>query len=174
MSIEVIKNKLPEWAKDIRLNVVSVLTESGAPDLTMSQVYFIALACAYASKNGVLAEAMLYESQAYLTREDHDAAKAAASIMAMNNIYYRFTHMVHDKRYQHMPVKLRMNRLANPGTHKTTFELGCLAISAINGCGLCMDSHAEVLLNDGITPLAIQSAVRIAAVMYAVSQVLSI
>jgi alkyl hydroperoxide reductase subunit D len=87
--------------------------------------------------------------------------------MAMNNIYYRFVHLVSDKSFASLPAKLRMNIIANPGIDKLDFELSCLAVSAINGCGMCIDAHAKTLEQAGISKLAIQSAVRIAAVLNA-------
>ena len=95
-------------------------------------------------------------------------------IMAMNNIYYRFIHLASDKSYTSMPAKLRMNVIANPGIDKSNFELNCLAVSAINGCGMCMDAHAHELNKAGISKLAIQSTVRIAAVVNAVAQAMEI
>ena len=81
----------------------------------------------------------------------------------MNNIYYRFLHLVEDVEYQGMPARLRMNVLANPGIDRLDFELLSLAVSAINGCGLCVSSHEKKLRQHGITREMIQSAVRIAA-----------
>jgi alkyl hydroperoxide reductase subunit D len=85
----------------------------------------------------------------------------------MNNIYYRFTHLVGDKAYATMPAKLRMNVIGNPGVSKVDFELNCLAVSAINGCGMCLDAHAHELTKAGLSKLAVQSAVRIASVVSA-------
>jgi lipoyl-dependent peroxiredoxin subunit D len=96
-------------------------------------------------------------------------AKAAASLMAMTNGYYRFTHLASNKEYATLRTGLRMNVMANPGIDKPSFELASLAVSAINGCGMCMDSHEGVLRNHGITAQGVQSAVRIAAVVHAVA-----
>lgn len=165
MSIEQLKSKLPDYAKDIRLNLGSVLTEEGAPDLSLKQVYSIALAASFATKNSEVINSVLAEVSALLTDADIHAAKAATIIMAMNNIYYRFIHLVSDKSYATMPAKLRMNVIANPGTDKTDFELCCLAVSAINGCGMCIEAHTHELTKAGISKLGIQSCIRIAAVI---------
>src|SRR5690606_22595707 len=100
------------------------------------------------------------------------AAKTAASIMAMNNVYYRFTHLASAPDYRAMPAKLRMNAMAKPGVDKADFELWSIAVSAINGCGMCIDSHEKVLRQHGVTTDAIQAAVRIAAVVHAVATTL--
>ncbi|MDF2691231.1 MAG: ahpD, partial [Gammaproteobacteria bacterium] len=158
MNIQTLKEQLPAAAKDIKLNL-AVLTEEGAPELSMPQIYSIALACAYNIKNKSLIEAILAE--AILSEVQIEAAKAAASIMAMNNIYYRFVHLVSDKSYAAMPAKLRMNVIGNPGVDKLDFELCSLAVSAINGCGMCIDSHVKALEQAGASKVAIQSAIRI-------------
>ena len=98
-----------------------------------------------------------------------DGAKAAAAIMGMNNIYYRFLHLVEDGEYQTMPARLRMNVIANHGIDKLDFELISLAVSAVNGCGLCVTSHEKKLRSHDVSREAIQSAVRIAATVHAVA-----
>jgi len=106
-----------------------------------------------------------------LSPEALTAAKAAAAIMGMNNVYYRFTHLVGGD-YGNMPAKLRMNVMAKPGVEKVDFELWSLAVSAINGCGMCMESHEKVVKHGGLTSEQVQAAVRIAAVVHAVASVL--
>ncbi|MDF2939640.1 MAG: ahpD [Gammaproteobacteria bacterium] len=165
MNIQTLKEQLPVCAKDIKLNLSSVLSEEGAADLNLVQIYSIALACAYAVKSRALAEAILAESS--LSEAYIEASKAAASIMSMNNIYYRFVHLASDKSFATMPAKLRMNVIASPGIDKVDFELSCLAVSAINGCGMCIDAHAKTLEQSAVSKLAVQSAVRIAAVINA-------
>lgn len=174
MNIAALKNQLPETAKDIKLNLSTILTEEGAPDLTLPQIMGIALSVAYALKNKTLTETLLSESAVHLGDIEINAAKSSASIMAMNNIYYRFTHLVGDDTFMSMPAKLRMNVIGSPGVDKITFELNCLAVSAINGCGMCMELHTKTLLKGGVSALAIQSAIRIAAVLNAVATALEI
>jgi lipoyl-dependent peroxiredoxin subunit D len=169
MTLEQLKNKLPDFAKDIKLNLSSVLSEEGAGDLSQKQIYNIALAVAYTTKNSCVIESIFAEASKILSDADIHAAKAAATIMAMNNIYYRFVHLTHDKSFATMPAKLRMNVIGNPGIDKIDFELSCLAVSVMNGCGMCIDAHINELLKAGVSKLAIQSAVRIAAVLNAVS-----
>ncbi|TAK78210.1 MAG: alkyl hydroperoxide reductase [Gammaproteobacteria bacterium] len=173
MNIDQLINQLPDYAKDIKLNLSNVLTVEGAPDLSQKQIYIIAMASAYATKNTTLMEAIREEVGDQLAENEIHAAKGAAVIMAMNNIYYRFIHLVNDPSFTRMPAKLRMNIIGNPGISKTDFELICLAVSAINGCGMCIESHTHELVKANISKLAIQSAVRIAAVLNAVATGLS-
>lgn len=168
MSIDSLRLNIKDFAKDIRLNLGSVMSEEGSPDLTLEQINAIALSCAYATKNPDVISAC----EAELSEEIKNAAKSAASIMAMNNIYYRFTHFVSDPEYAKMPAKLRMNVIGNPGISKVDFELMSLAVSAINGCGLCVDSHSKHLVEAGISKSGIQSCIRIAAVINATAQAL--
>lgn len=170
-SIEAIRDALPDFAKDIRLNLGNVLTEEGAPELTLKQIHQIALASAYAVRNAALIQALEAEASTLSTAEIN-ASKAAATIMAMNNVYYRFVHLSNDADYKTMPAKLRMNVIANPGVAKVDFELMSLAVSAINGCGMCIEAHAHELQKHGTTKVQIQSAVRIAATINATVQAL--
>lgn len=167
MSIEVLRNRLPDYAKDIKLNLGAVLSEEGAPDLTMKQIWMIALASSYAAQFSDTWEMMLADAGNYLSEKELEAAKSAAVIMSMNNVYYRFVHLVSDKSFSTLPAKLRMSVIGNPGVDKIDFELCCLAVSALNGCGMCMDAHAKELMQGGVSKVGVQSAVRIAAVVHA-------
>ena len=90
----------------------------------------------------------------------------------MNNVYYRFTHLASAPDYKGLPARLRMNVIGKPGVDKVDFELWCLAVSAINGCGVCIDSHEKILRDAGLSAEQIQAAVRIAAVVHAVAATL--
>jgi alkyl hydroperoxide reductase subunit D len=174
MNIEQLKNSIPDFAKDIKLNFGSVLTQEGAPDLTQKQIFYVALGVAYALKNQLLIEAILADTKDIFSEADIQAAKAAAIIMAMNNIYYRFLHLTNDKSYASMPAKLRMSVIGSPGIDKLDFELISLAISALNGCGMCVDAHINELTKSGISKLGIQSSIRIASVLNAVVAAITI
>ena len=174
MSIKEIRNSLPDYAKDMKINLGTILSEEGSPDLTLTQIYGTALASAYAIKNQRIVDATLSDAQDHLTEADINGAKAAATVMAMNNIYYRFIHLASNKEYGKLPAGLRMNILRDPGIAKVDFELYSLAVSAINGCGLCIDSHEKTLTREGVSQQAVQSAIRIASVLHAVAQTLSI
>lgn len=171
-ALKSIKEQIPNYAKDIKLNLSRVLTEEG-DGIIEKHIHAIALASAYATKHSMLIDMFNNSAQEMLTAEELEAAKAATVIMAMNNIYYRFVHLVSDKSYQQMPAQLRMNIMADPGTDKVTFELMSLAVSAINGCGMCMDSHTQVLIKAGVSKISIQKVIRIAAVIHATAQALS-
>ncbi len=140
--------------------------------LTEQQRWGTLLATALAARNTQLIAAISADAAQHLSPAAMTAAKAAASIMAMNNIYYRFTHLASDPDYATMPARLRMNVIANPGVEKVDFELWSLAVSAINGCGKCIDAHDQVLRKAGVSREAIQQAVRIASVIHAVAATL--
>ena len=169
MSIEALKDALPDYAKDLKLNLSSLANESL---LTEQQRAGTFIACALASRERSTTSAILDEFSAKLSPEALNAAQAAASIMAMNNIYYRFTHLASAPDYKTLPARLRMNVIGKPGIDKTDFELWCLAVSAINGCGVCIDSHEKILRDAGFSAEQIQAAVRIAAVVHAVTATL--
>jgi len=169
MSLSEIKSAIPDYAKDLRLNLDSVLGETGAPGLNSKQIGLVALASAIASRHEPLVAAIAVEAAKHASAQELNGARTAAAIMAMNNVYYRFTHLVGEPEYQTLRAGLRMNAMANPGCDKLDFELCSLAVSAINGCGMCMDSHEKTLRKHGLSAQAIQSAVRIAAVVHAVA-----
>jgi alkyl hydroperoxide reductase subunit D len=166
MSIESLKNRLPDYARDLKLNLSSLASESG---LTEQQRAGSFVASALASRNAEVTEAILAEFGPKLSPEALTAAKSAAAIMAMNNIYYRFVHLSSAADYKTLPAKLRMNVIAKPGVEKADFELWSLAVSAVNGCGMCIDAHERELRKAGLSAEAIQAAVRIAAVVHAVA-----
>jgi len=169
MSIESLKARIPDYARDLRLNIGTLAADPSLNDVQRAGTFIV---CAIASREKNTIEAMVGEFSQYLTAEQLGAAKAAAAIMGMNNIYYRFTHLTSNPEYGKLPAKLRMNIIANPGASKVDFELWSLAVSAINGCGMCVDSHERVLKEHGVTTEQIQTAVRIAAVVHAVAATL--
>lgn len=168
MSLENLKNALPEYAKDLKLNLSTLAAE---PALTQQQRAGTFVVAALAARNSQVLGYLLAEFGPQLSPEALTAAKAAAAIMGMNNIYYRFVHLVGGD-YKTLPAKLRMNIMANPGVEKPDFELWSLAVSAVNGCGMCMESHEHELRKAGLTVEVIQAAVKIAAVVHAVACVL--
>ena len=169
MSIEALKDALPEYAKDLKLNLSSL---AGEALLTEQQRAGTFIACALASRARSVTSAIFSEFASKLSPEALTAARAAASIMAMNNIYYRFTHLSSAPDYKTLPARLRMNVIGKPGVDKADFELWCLAVSAINGCGVCIDSHERILRDAGLSAEQIQAAVRIAATVHAIAATL--
>jgi alkyl hydroperoxide reductase subunit D len=168
MSIESLKSAIPDYAKDIKLNLGSLAMDA---TLTAQQRAGTFVAAALASRNAVVTKAIVAEFGAVLTPEALAAAKAAAAIMAMTNVYYRFTHLIGGD-YPNLPAKLRMNILARPGVEKVDFELWSLAVSAVNGCGMCMEAHEKTVRHGGLSQEQVQTAVRIAATIHAVAAVL--
>lgn len=169
MSIDNIKNQLPDYAKDLKLNLSTL---SGDESLSEQQLWGTFVACAIASRNESLIRDIVSEAAPHLSAEAMNAAKAAAAMMGMNNIYYRFAHLASNTEYRTMPAKLRMNVIGNPGVEKVDFELWSLAVSAINGCGMCIDSHEQLLLKHGVSKEQVQTAVRVGSVLHAIATVL--
>lgn len=169
MSLETLKNEIPDYAKDIKLNLSSLARETVLDDQKKWGVF---LASAHARGVPAVVKAVEGEVGDKLSAEAKTAAKAAAAIMGMNNVYYRFVHLASAKDYKTLPAKLRMNVIANPGVDKADFELWSLAVSAINGCGLCIDSHEAELRKHGVSAEQIQAAVRIASTINAITAVL--
>lgn len=166
MSVNDLARTLPDYAKDIRLNISSLLSDS---TLTDQQKYGTLVACAHAAGHAPLIAAAEAEAKDKLSEAAMNAAKAAASIMAMNNVYYRFRHLASNKEYETLPARLRMNVIGSPGIDKADFELFSLAVSAINGCGACIDSHEAVLRQHGVSTEVIHNCVRLAAVVQALA-----
>jgi lipoyl-dependent peroxiredoxin subunit D len=171
IAIEEVRSALPEAAKDIRLNLQSVL-EGGA--LNDAQKWGTAAACAIAARNPRLRDAVLQDALDKAGDAVVEDAKAAAVLMAMNNVYYRFRHMVGKPAYSQKPARLRMQRMAQPLTSKVDFELFCLAVSAINGCEACVRAHEQVVTLGGLGEEHVHDAVRIAAVVNAAAVALEI
>ncbi len=169
MSLETVREMLPDYAKDLKLNLSGFARETA---LSEQQLYGTLLACALASGNATLIRHVHEDAAEKLSEEALNAAKAAASIMAMNNIYYRFVHLVSHADYKTLPAKLRMNVIGRPGIDRVDFELFSIAVSSINGCGMCIDSHDAVLRKAGVKTETIQAAIRVASVVHAVARTL--
>lgn len=167
MSIETLRSALPDYAKDLRLNLSSVLGE--VPGMTAAQQWGTALAVAIATRNAQVQQAVAAEAAKRLSAEEQTAARIAAAIMAMNNIYYRSLHLLENESYLKSPAGLRMNAMAQHQANKTDFELWALAVSAVNGCGMCIQSHQKKLVGEGVSDDIIRAAFRIAAVLQAVA-----
>ncbi len=170
MNLETLKAALPDYAKDLKLNLGTLSNETSLND---QQKWGTFLACAFAVGEPKTIQAMIGETEGRLTPEAVKAAKAAAAIMAMNNVYYRFTHLVDNEVFLTTPAKLRMTVIGAPGIEKPDFELYCMAVSAVNGCGKCMDAHEDELRKAGFTTEQIQASVRIGAVVNAVARTLA-
>lgn len=170
MSLEALRASLPDYARDLKLNLGSLATE---PVLNAQQLAGTFVASAIASRNAAVTKALVEEFGPKLSAEALVAAKAAAAIMGMNNIYYRALHLMKNQEYTTLPAKLRMNVIANPGVDKMDFELWSTAVSAINGCGACMDAHESELRKHGVPNTQVQAALRIGAVVHAASRIIA-
>ena len=164
-----LKNLIPDYGRDLKLNLPAVVSAEGAPGLSAQQIAGVALASAVAARNPIVLAEVEAQAATVLAAAHANAARAAASIMGMNNVYYRFVHLVGNDEYARLAARLRMNVIGNPGIDKTDFELYSLAVSAINGCGACVAAHEKVVRKAGIGAEGVQSAVRIAAVIHAVA-----
>jgi alkyl hydroperoxide reductase subunit D len=169
MSLQSLKDRLPEYAKDIRLNLGSLASEQVLGDRQKAGTF---IAAALGARNAEVAAAVMAEFAPQLDEKELAAAKAAAALMAMNNVYYRFLHLVENEAYGKLPAKLRMNAIGQHGIARADFELWSLAVSAINGCGMCIEAHERAVRKEGITAEQVQAAVRIAAVVNAAAAVL--
>lgn len=159
-ALEEIRNALPDFARDLKLNLQSVMAESS---LSPAQRWGVAVASAAAARNPRLRAAVLADARAGVDPAVIEDGLAAAALMAMNNVYYRFRHLVGNTNYAQKPARLRMNRMVKPAGSKVDFELYALAASAINGCGTCMDAHERVVVAGGLTEDQVHDAIRIAA-----------
>jgi lipoyl-dependent peroxiredoxin subunit D len=163
-TLAALRERLPEAAKDIKLNLQSVLS-GGA--LTPAQRWGVAVAAALASRHTALSRAVIAEARREAGDAVVDDAVAAASLMGMNNVFYRFKHRIGKDAYQDKPARLRMNRLAKPLTNKVDFELFSLAVSAINDCESCVRAHEQAVTEGGLSEDAVVDATRIAATIHA-------
>jgi lipoyl-dependent peroxiredoxin subunit D len=169
MELERLLESCPEYAKDIKLNMGSVLRQA---ELTEQQTWGTAVCSAIAARSPLVLEAILTEAAARLSAPAMFAAKAAAALMGMNNIFYRFRHLSGNEKYSAMPARLRMQTIRTHGGDPVDFELWCLAVSAINGCGACVASHENALREKGVGEETILAAVRIASTIHALAAVM--
>jgi alkyl hydroperoxide reductase subunit D len=169
MTLESLLESTPAYAKDLKLNLSSLLRQT---EFTEQQIWGTAVACAIASRNARLLETLVAEAQTRLSPQALEAAKTAAALMGMNNIYYRFLHLTSNTKYATIPARLRMNGIRSHGIDHNDFELWCTAVSAINGCGACVESHQKALIDRGVGEETILAAVRIASVVHGLAAVL--
>lgn len=170
IDIDTLIDGLPVYAKDLKLNYSTLVRQN--TELTEQQLWGTVVASAIATRSTELTDVALAEGVKHLSPEALEAAKSAAAVMAMNNIYYRFLHLASNEKYGTLPAKLRMNGLRNHGVDAIDFELWSIAVSAINGCGKCVDAHEKVVREKGVSEETILSIVRIASVIHAIGTVL--
>ena len=168
MTLNELLDTVPAYAKDLKLNLSTLLQQQ---ELNEQQIWGTVAASAVASRNPQVIQALLTEAASHLSPQALEAAKSAAAIMGMNNIYYRFQHLAKNPKYATLPARLRMNVLRTHGIDPVDFELWCTAVSAINGCGLCVDSHEQILRGKGMSEESILAAVRLASVIHGLATV---
>jgi alkyl hydroperoxide reductase subunit D len=163
--VNALRESLPDAARDIKINLQNVLTPAA---LNLAQTWGVALTCAYTARNEKLTHAVLADATAAgVDATVLDDAKAASILMGMNNVYYRFRHLIGKEVYSQKPARLRMLRISQVASNKVDFELFCLAASAINNCESCMRSHEAVVIEGGLSDDQVHDAVRIAATIHA-------
>ncbi|HZT37809.1 MAG TPA: carboxymuconolactone decarboxylase family protein [Bryobacteraceae bacterium] len=169
MMLENLIERIPDYAKDLRLNLGAVLRQS---ELTEQQLWGAAVASAIASRNPEVTAAITAEAQKHLAPQALEAARAAAAVMSMNNVYYRFLHLTANENYRTIPARLRMNAIKSHGVEPADFELWCVVVSAINNCQACAASHEQRVRDKGLSENAVLAAIRIGAVIHATATVL--
>ncbi|MCL4840957.1 MAG: carboxymuconolactone decarboxylase family protein [Bryobacteraceae bacterium] len=169
MNLAAIIDSMPDYARDLKLNLQNVLAQT---ELTEQQTWTVAVACALTARCGMLSSAIEEEAAKKLSPEQLNSAKAAFALMGMNNVYYRFKHMVANEEYDPIPARLRMQLIRSHGGDPVDFELACLAASAIKGCEACVKSHDKVVREKGLTAEAVVASVRIASTLHAVAAVI--
>lgn len=167
--IEQLVNGIPDYAKDIRLNLDSVINRSTIADENV--VKGIALAAAYAAGSSKIVEVI---SSQFANEVEYKASLTAAALMAMNNVWYPFVEMTEDPNLKGLPAQLRMNAYASHGgTSKANFEAYALSASIVGKCHFCVKSHYHTLLKEGFTVEQLRDVGRIAATINAAAKVIS-
>jgi alkyl hydroperoxide reductase subunit D len=164
-----IKELIPDYAKDIRLNIDGTIARSS---LEGKDAVGVALAAAFASKSRKLVD--IITSSGVLSEAEQNAALTASALMGMNNIWYPYVEMTEDPDLKSQPAQLRMNAYAtNGGIDKRRFEMYALAASIIGKCEYCVKSHFDLLKKEGMSSQQLRDVGRIAAVVNAASQVIA-
>jgi alkyl hydroperoxide reductase subunit D len=167
--LNLIKSRIPDYAKDIRLNIDGTIARSS---LEGNDAVGVALAAAFAAKSTVIIEAI--KASGAITPEEINAALTAAALMGMNNVWYPFVEMADDADLKTQAAQLRMNAYAtNGGVDKRRFEMYALSASIIGKCHFCVKSHYELLKKEGMSTTQLRDVGRIAAVVNAAAQVIS-
>tara|TARA_R110000868_G_scaffold18803_2_gene81992 strand:- start:2065 stop:2580 length:516 start_codon:yes stop_codon:yes gene_type:complete len=166
--VDQLKEGLPEYAKDTKLNLDAVIKRS---TIDPEQAEAVALAAAFATGNGKL---VTFIQSGIENANERDAALTAGAIMAQNNIWYPYVEMADDTNLAGLPAGLRMNAIASHGgTTKARFEAYSLAASIVGKCHFCVKAHYETLKKEGYTVEQLRDIGRIAAVITSVARVLN-
>lgn len=167
--VEIIKDSIPDHSKDIRLNLDAVINRSL---LSVEDTHACALVAALAAENGELAYAIMTSGELDNFTAETEAAKTAASLMGMNNVWYPFVEMCNDIELKGLPAGLRMNAyMTHGGVSKKKFELYALVASIIGKCHFCVKNHYDVLRKEGMTVQELHHAGKIASVINAIGKI---
>ena len=166
--VDQLKEGIPDYAKDTRLNIDAVIKRS---TLAPEEAQAVALAAAFATGNTRL---WTWIQSQIADQKEAEAAVTAASLMAMNNVWYPYLEMAGDDNLSGLPAQLRMNAIAtHGGTTKARFEAYSLAASIVGKCHFCVKAHYDTLKKEGYTVEQLRDIGRIAAVMTAVGRVMN-
>lgn len=171
-TLQNIYSLIPDTAKDVRLNLESLLTTGSSGGLTDVQLWGSAVAAAISLRQPLLLAAIEEAAAPILGETNLNAARTAASLMGMTNAYYRSIHHMVDKEYATMPARLRMNSMRGHGAAEADFDLWALASSVIGNCGGCINAHDKKAKEYGISREGVQTAIRLASVLHATAIVL--
>ena len=171
MNIKELINTFPDYAKDIKLNYSKILNED---ILNKKQLYSTILISSLTTQLNSLKDAALEETKEFIDEELMEDVYGAYSIMSMNAIYYRFTHLSSENDYFTMPANLRMQYLSRFKINKSDFEMLCLAVAIIIGCGKCINAHENILRENNISKLHIQTVARIASIVNSIANVIRV
>lgn len=171
MNIKELINTFPDYAKDIKLNYSKILNED---ILNKKQLYGLILISSFTTQLNSLKDAALEETKEFIDEELMEDVYGAYSIMSMNAIYYRFTHLSSENDYFTMPANLRMQYLSKFKIDKSDFEMLCLAVAIIIGCGKCINAHENILRENNISKLHIQTVARIASIVNSIANVIRV
>lgn len=166
--IDQLKETIPDYARDTRLNIDSVIKRSALP---LEEAEAVAVAASFATGN---TKFWTWVHSVIGNRKEADAALTAASLMSMNNIWYPYVEMTEDENLKGLPAQLRMNAISSHGgTTKARFEAYSLAASIVGKCHFCVKAHYDTLKKEGYSVEQLRDIGRIAAVITAVSRVLT-
>lgn len=166
MRLDQLIELLPRSAEDLKRNYSSLILNNN--ELSTQQLWGTVVSSALATRSAPLTAAVFSCAPGQLSPPAFEAARTAASIMDMNNVFYRFQHLTSNPRYAAMPSRLRASGLRGHGVEDLDFELWCLAISAINGCGMCVDAHEKLVREKGATDELVLAVIRVASVIHAI------
>lgn len=168
MWVDQLKESIPDYAKDIKLNLDSVINRSS---IDPEEAKYLSVSAAFATGNNKLLTFILANADNIVER---DAALSAASLMAQNNIWYPYIEMAGDRDLKGLPAQLRMNAiLGHGGTTKAKFEAYSLVASIIGKCHFCVKAHYDTLKQEGYSVEQLRDIGRIASTINAISKILN-